>query len=530
MKTLYYNGHIYQGQNLFTDHFLVQDGRIVDSEKAPLERLLSTCEEAIDLQGKTVIAGFNDCHLHLASVGEWMDSLGLMDCRSISDIIQKGKAFLQAEATTFLQGRGWNEDLFDSGEKRPLTKGDLDAISTEIPIVFTRVCGHVATANSKALEILNITPETHIEEGEILKDAKGLPNGLFTENAIKLLNPLYPIIDDALRKKYLKKAMAHALSYGITSVQSNDIMDPSHVPYFKCLKALKAENELPLRYTFQFNFQSPEDLVTYMHTEHKATDYDGIWLSKGTLKLFKDGSLGGRTALMRQPYQDAKDTKGVDALLYDKFHKLCHMAHDHGIQIITHAIGDGAIEACIDMYENLNKGGPNHLRHGIVHCQITDKALLSRIQKNQISIFFQPIFIDYDHKIVHARVGDALASTSYAIGTMLRNGTPLAFSSDAPVESLQPFYNLYCAVTRKGLNSNEPYNPDEAIPLTQAIDAYTYQSAYMEHKESFKGLLKPGYLADFAILSQDIFSLPPEALLETHVLATYVHGEKVYQK
>lgn len=530
MKTLYYKGHIYQGQNTFTDHFVVENGRIVDTKNESLESLLKTCNEAVDLHGKTVLPGFNDCHLHLASVGEWMDSLSLMDCHSIAEIIEKGKTFLNEEYPLFLQGRGWNEDLFEYGDKRSLTKTDLDKISTEIPIVLTRVCGHVATANSKALEVLKITSETQIEEGEILKDLQGQPNGIFTENAIKLLNPLYPVTDDALRKKYLKKAMAHALSYGITSVQSNDIMAPSHVPYFNCIKALKIENELPLRYTFQFNFQNPEDFEKYIQSEHKASDYDEEWVSKGTLKLFKDGSLGGRTALMRQAYQDAKDTYGVDALLYDKFNKLCQMAHDNGIQIITHAIGDGAIEACVDMYEDLNQGGPNPLRHSIVHCQITDKALLSRIQKNQISIFFQPIFIDYDHQIVHARVGDALASTSYAIGTMLRNGTPIAFSSDAPVESVQPFYNLYCAVTRKGIKADIAYNPEEAITLTEAIDAYTYHSAYMEHKETFKGLLKPGYLADFAILNQDIFSLPYDALLETHVLATYVHGQKVYQK
>lgn len=527
MKTLFYNGKIYKGHSQFATHFVVDGDQVMTPSSIPLESLINICDDAIDLQGKCVIPGFNDCHLHFASVGEWMDALNLSPLTSIDAIVEKAKTYAPFD---FLAGRGWNEDLFTEGEKRPLTRYDLDRISTAFPIVFTRVCGHVAVCNSKAIEMLNIDETTTVIEGELLKDTLGKLNGLFTENAIKLLQPLYPEKNDALRKRHLKKAMSHANAFGITSVQSNDIMDPSHVPFFDCVKALQQEKALTVRYTFQFNFQDDADFEHYLETEFPKDDYDDIWISKGALKLYKDGSLGGRTALLRAPYHDAPDTRGVDTLLQERFEKLCTMAHQNGIQVIVHAIGDAAIEACIDLFEKLNGGHDNPLRHGIVHCQITDGPLLERIRKNHLTVFFQPIFIDYDHQIVYSRVGETLADTSYAIGTMVKNGTAIGFSTDAPVESVNPFDNLYCAVTRKGIGKSFVYNTSEAIDLETAIDAYTSGSAYVEHKEKVKGTLENGHFADFAILDRDLFTLEPEEWRQTQVLETYVGGQCVYKK
>ncbi|MGX8794931.1 amidohydrolase [Fusibacter sp. JL298sf-3] len=531
MKTLYYNGEIYLDHRNFTDFLLVENGQIQDPDGQCAEYWLSLCDNAVDLKGRTVVPGFNDAHLHLASVGELMEALTLNDADSIETVVALGRKYLTEHPTSTLIGRGWNEDLFTSGDLRPLTRWDLDRISLDVPIVFTRVCGHVAVCNTAALVELGIDAHTRVEEGEILKTPTGELNGRFTENALTLFKPFFENKTVADRKRALLKAMAYANENGITAVQSNDIMAPEHTVYFDILKALKAEKRLTLRYTHQFNFQQLSDFEHYLRTEQSSTSYDERWLSKGALKLYKDGSLGGRTALLRAPYADAPETRGVDALEDARFERLCRLAHENGIQIITHAIGDGAVEKCIDVYAKLNGGTKNPLRHGIVHCQITDDALLKRIHTHHITVFFQPIFIDYDHRIVSKRVGEALASTSYACGHMARNGTAIAFSTDAPVEDLNPFRNLYCAVTRKGLKPTDctVYRPEECLSVSEAVDAYTLGSAVVDGKDTWLGRLYPGYAADFAVLSHPIFTASPEVLKTTQALLTVVDGREVYR-
>jgi len=532
LRTILINGKIYVEKSNFQQAIFIENGII--KEVGTNEKILkNNADNIIDLQGKTVLPGFNDSHMHLLGIGEFMSTCNLTSAKSIDDVIKLGRKFIKDnDNLTVLKGRGWNQDYFTTGEKRPLTRFDLDKISTEIPIVFTRVCGHVAVGNTKALEFLGIDENTTIEGGVIELGYDGKPNGIFNENAVNLLYSILPDKDDKLIEKDFIKAAEYALSLGITSVQSNDVSDDNYKNIFKIIHNLYDNNKLKLRYYPQFNFQNVDIFKEYLKTEFIKGLYDGKFLSKGSLKLFKDGSLGARTALMSKDYKDAPGTKGVEALSDEQLQALCDLATENGITVVTHAIGDAAVESVINAYEKTMKNGENPLRHGIVHCQITSMKQLERISKLNIPVIYQPIFLDYDMQIVEARVGKELASTSYAFNTLNKLGAPISFSTDAPVEDCNPFPNIYCAVTRQRLNG-EPkggFIPSEKMSIEDAIDAYTIGSAYNEFKENFKGRLKPGYAADLIVLDNDIFTVDESYIKDIKVEKTMIDGEFVFER
>ncbi len=535
MRTILKNGKIYVEKNNFQEALLIEDGiiKLVGSNEELAHYRVDT---AIDLEGKTVLPGFNDSHLHISGIGALMNTCNLAPAKSIDDIIQIGRDFLNANHKLIaLHGRGWNQDYFTSGERRLLTRFDLDKISTEIPIVFDRVCGHVAVGNTKALEILRVDENTYVDGGTIELGEDGKPNGIFTENAIRLIQSIIPAKDDLQREREFLKACDYALSLGITSVQSCDIMDRESQCMYGIIHRIYESKKTRLRYSHQFNYQNIEDFKDYLEREHISGIYDEKFLSKGALKLFKDGSLGARTALMLNDYKDAPGTKGVAALSDEQLQNIVDLATDHGIRVVTHAIGDGAVESVINAYENTIRNGQNrgnNLRHGIVHCQISNMNQLNRIAKLNIPVMYQPIFLDYDIQIVEDRVGSELASTSYAFNTLYKLGAPISFGTDSPVEDCNPFPNIYCAVTRQRLNGSPDggFVPDERMELEDVIDAYTIGSAFNECKENYKGRLKAGYVADLIVLDRDIFSVEPNEIKEIQVERIMVNGEFVYEK
>lgn len=531
MSTILKNGKIYIEKNNFQEAILIEDG-IIQEFGSNKEILNNKADNIIDLQGKTVLPGLNDSHLHIVLVGEAMTSCNLNSAQSIEDIINLGKEFIENNpGIKALYGMGWNQDYFLSGEKRMLNKYDLDKISTDIPVVFERVCGHVSVGNTKALDILSVTHNTTVDGGVIELGDDGKPNGVFCENAIGFIKSAIP------KKSYQDKEIDflttanYALSVGLTSIQSNDILDKDFQGMFDMIHNIYNNKKTKLRYSHQFNFQNIDDFKVYLDTEYNV-EYDEKFISKGVLKLFMDGSLGARTALMLNDYEDAKGVRGIKVLSEEQLQRLCDLATKNGITVITHAIGDGAIESIINAYEKTMIDGNNPLRHGIVHCQITSMEQLERIAKLKIAVMYQPIFLDYDMNILEDRVGKELASTSYAFNTLYKLGAPVSLGTDSPVEDFNPFHNLYCAVTRLGLDGNPSggFYPNEKMELEDAIDAYTIGSAFNEFKEDFKGRLKPGYVADLIVLDRDIFTIDATEIKDIVVEKTMIDGEFVYQR
>lgn len=539
--TAFINGKIYIQRDTFVSALLAENGRItqIGDDKSILAAAGKDAE-IVDCGGKTVIPGLNDSHMHLLMVGRAMERADITGCRSIDELVERVRAFAAAHPEATARGIhsvGWNQDLFTRGEKRLPTRWDLDRISTEYPIALERVCGHVLTANSKAIELLGLhRGSPQFEGGTYETDETGEPNGVFTENGCNPVHRLFPPPDEADCRRMFLRGAEYALAHGITSVQSNDA-GTSVMPreqFFAMTDDIYARGECPLRYRHQICASSPEDLEELAKAGFfdPARYRDPDRLAPGPLKLFKDGSLGGRTATMRQGYLDDPGNYGVETLTEAQMDALCRTADRLGIQVVTHVIGDKAIEDTVASYERVFRGGKNPLRHGLIHCQITDRPLLERIARDQIPVFYQPIFLDYDMHAVISRCGEALSSTSYAFRTLPALGGRVAYGTDSPVEDCNPFPNLYAAVTRKD-KAGWPeggFFPAERVDVFDAVDAYTAGSAYVEFREKDKGRLRPGYLADLVVLDTDIFTCDPMEIGRILPEMTVVGGEIVYRK
>ena len=539
MKTVLFNGKIYVEKEKFVEAVLIEDRKIKAIGTNDEILATSDIDEKIDCQGKTVIPGLNDSHMHMFSLGETMYQAKISGCKSIDEMIEICKKYISENPERVkggLYAQGWNQDLFEDSYRMP-NRFDLDKISTEIPIVLDRVCGHILATNTKVIEVLGLdgnSPQYNGGTFEIGED--GYPNGVFTENACNIAKDIIPRPDIEERRKMFIEASKYAAEHGVTTVQSNDLgtIVFDYPTYFKLFKDIYDSGEGIVRYRHQVCFNSIDEFKDYIENgEFKNGEYDEDSLIQlGPLKLFKDGSLGARTALLREDYNDDKGNKGLVWMSQEEMDEFCKVASEAGIQVATHVIGDAAIEQTIDSYEKTFGEEGNKLRHALVHCQITDRALLERIAKLGIVVSYQPIFLDYDMHIVENRCGKKLASTSYAFKTLEDLGVKVAYGTDCPVEDCNPFPNIYSAVTRKDSKGfpEGGFYPEECVDVYTAIDAYTEGSAYMEFMEGKKGRIKPGQLADIVVLDKDIFTCDPMEIRDILPVMTMIDGKVVYRK
>ena len=534
MQKVIYNGKIYIENDHFEEAILIDDNMI--TMIGSNEEVLMSAENAIliDCEGKTVIPGLNDAHLHLLNMALGSAQVQLNHCRSISDLIDSGRFFIKENPELTkdgLGGRGWNQDYFN--DQRMPDRHDLDKISTTIPIVLRRVCGHSLVTNTKAITMLGLDHSSEQFEGGTFEvDEYGYPTGIFTEKACEKPLALLPTVDLATIRKLLIKTMEQAVAQGITSVQSNDISDFNEdASLIRLIEDIYQQEEAPLRYRFQVCFNDLNSFENTIKTKAYHLNIDHPWLKLGPLKLYKDGSLGARTALMRNPYKDDLKNYGIEVLSDQEVLAYCKLAEANRIQVFTHVIGDKATASLIDIYQQvITKSNRN--RHSLVHLQITDRAQLETIADMQIGVIYQPIFLQYDLHIVDKRIDEKLASTSYAFNTLAELNGKIAYSTDSPVEACNPFYNIYCAVLRQDYNGypEEGFYPKERVDVAKAIDAYTLGSAYVEFAEKNKGRLLVGYEADLVVLDQDIFTIEAKNIKDIKPLLTMVDGNIVYRK
>ena len=531
------NAKIYIEKGVFAQALYAEDGilRAVGTN----EEVLPLCGDAqvIDCGGRTVVPGFNDSHMHLLMVGIGMAQADITKATSADHLVEIGKTFLESHPQARkrgIQAVGWNQDLFE-GDKRLPTRWDLDKISADIPIILERICGHVVTVNSKVLELMGVTKDSpQFPGGTWEKDENGEPNGILTELNCNRANAVFqPYSDEEYTQMFLMAA-EHALSRGVTSVQSNDV-GSAPMPLdtvFRVIRNIYANNRCPLRYRHQMTFPSPEAFMEWAESDKSQYLCENDRLTLGPLKLYKDGSLGARTATMQQEYRGDPGNFGVEALSEAEMTAFCALADKYDMQVVTHAIGDKAIYDTVGNYEAILRDGKNPLRHGLIHCQITDLPLLERIGRDDLQAMVQPVFLDYDMHAVLSRCGEALSSTSYAFASLKKLGARLSFGTDSPVEDCDPFANLYTAVTRKD-HTGAPeggFFPQECVDIYDAVDAYTLGSAHTEFREQDKGRLLPGYLADFVVLDTDIFTCDPADIRKTNPVMTFVGGDLAWRK
>ena len=530
---LFYNGHFYTGPGYAASVLWAQGGRIRALGGPELLAAAPPELPRTDLGGGWALPGFNDSHLHLLDVGRGLASVDLFGASGPADIAARCAAFVRAHAVPpgqAVYGNGWNQDLFAGPHALP-TRADLDTAVPDHPLLLDRVCGHIMLCNTAALRAAGITSQTPDPPGGgIDRGPGGEPNGLLRDNAAALVRPLLPAETPAACAGRWRAALAHAAAHGLTSVQTCDVRSRDWPTVLAALEELDAQDALPLRLTLQCAMDTPADLQALWDAGYRPGAHGKRW-KIGPLKLFLDGSLGARTAWLRGGYADAPGAHGLCCLPMAEALALARKADAAGMQVVAHAIGDGAMEEMLDIIETLNapRGGANPLRHGVVHCQVTAPGQWDRLAALGAGALVQPIFLDYDHTIVTARCGAALAGTSYAFGDAVRRGLPVSYGTDAPVESLDPLRNLYAAVTRRPLSGGAPWQPQQAVTRAQALFCYTQGSAWQEFAEAEKGRLAPGFLADFTVLDRDYFTVPEADIPRLRVQATVTGGQVVYR-
>lgn len=489
----------------------------------------------IDLEGRVVLPGFNDSHMHLLSYGHSLNRIELGGANSIEALNSTIKKVIEEKAIEkgeWVNGRGWNQDYF-MGEKRFPTRYDLDNISLEHPILIGRACGHIVVVNSKALELLNITKDTpQVDGGHFDLDENGEPLGIFRENALGLVYSKLPspTVEDI--KAMMVRAIEDLNKNGVTSVGTDDFDAFPDVDYEKIILAyqeLKEENKLKVRVYEQFLIQDKDRLQGFIDKGY-GSSWGDKFFKLGSLKLLVDGSLGARTAALTEDYSDDYNNKGITKLLQDELDIIVDLANQYNIQVAIHGIGDRAMYMALESIEKvLDKNPRDNHRHGIVHCQITDEELLNKFAELKIIAYIQPIFLDYDWKIVRSRVGENRERTSYNWKTMLDKNITIACGSDSPVETFNVMKGIYEAVTRKDLDGNPQggWLPEQRLTVDEAVYGYTMGGAYASFEENIKGSLEEGKLADMVVLSKDIFNMEEDSIKDVEVVATIFGGELV---
>lgn len=534
MKTAYYNGLIYTGGAL-DQAFLVEDGCFgLVGKNEDVFAALSEGDERVDLQGRFVCPGFNDSHMHLLNYGSALRTARLgAHTGSLADMLAYLRTYLAQNPPgegQWLLGRGWNQDYFSDVRRMP-DRHDLDAVSTSIPIMLTRACGHCCVVNGKALEMAGIGPGAVSPEGGAIGMENGQPDGRLYDNAIELVQRVLPAPGPEEIRAMLRAACREVNRYGVTSVQTDDYQTFPDVPWqtvYKVYQEMEKQGELTVRVYEQAQFTDLEGLKSYVDAGC-VTGTGTDMVRNGPLKIVGDGSLGSRTAHLSRPYADAPDTRGFSLYSQEWFNEMIAYAHSHGMQAAVHAIGDACLDEALNAIEHALRAYPraDH-RHGIVHCQITRPDQLKRIRELGLHVYAQSVFLDYDSHIVEQRVGKALAASSYNWKTLLKQGVSVSNGSDCPVEPPDVMRGIECAVTRTALDGTSPYLPDQAFTVEEALDSYTLGGAEASFEEKVKGRIAPGFLADFTVLSENPLEADPRRLHEIRALDTYLAGKRVY--
>ncbi len=508
------------------DAIAVQGGRILATGKsADLMKHKGPATQVIDLAGHFVMPGFNDAHLHLASGGFQQLEVNLTGVKTLEEFRQRirDKAD-QVQPGEWILGRGWDHTLWPVKELP--SRWDLDEVSIKNPIFLVRVDGHIAVANTKALQLASITVASRDPAGgKIDRLDTGEPSGILRETAQQAMRAVIPKPDHDDRRKAIETALAEAARWGVTSAQDNSSWDD-----FLIYEELEKEGKLTLRISEWLAFDDPVDVLKSHRAAHA---HDDPLLHTGMLKGFMDGSLGSRTAAMLAPFADDPTNSGLPQYEQDKLNALTKERLQAGFQIGFHAIGDRAVDMALTAFAEALKATkapakPDY-RLRIEHAQVLAPNQFARCKEMKVIASMQPSHLLTDMAWAQARLGEKRAEHSYAWAEMLKNNIPLAFGTDFPVEPINPFRGLYAAITRRSEDGKKEFFPTQRLEMGEAIAAYTRGSAYAEFSEKEKGQITPGMLADFIVLDRDITNATPAKLLETKVLRTIVAGKTVYE-
>lgn len=500
----------------FTDDRV--DHILTEAENLPKEGI-----RVIDGNGQTLLPGLIDAHGHILSYGRLLLQVDLGGSLSETEAAQRVADFYSKnEELEWIQGRGWNQVLWESNEFPGADS--LDLVVSDKPVWLRRIDGHAGWANTKAMELAGVTRESEDPNGgQIIRDENGYPTGVFIDTAMNYIASQIPSSTTEELKNALSMAMNRLASYGLTAVHDAGVSSQTIAAY----KQLAEEGPLPIRVNVMLAASDPL-FLDRLEEGYFRSDDDTLTIN--SVKIVGDGALGSRGAALIEDYSDDSDNRGLLRYNDERLEYLMRVAMNGGFQVNTHAIGDNANMKVLDNYERLiSETDSRNLRHRIEHAQILRYEDILRFAKLGVIPSMQATHATSDKNMAQDRIGEVRIQGAYAWRKLMQADTLIANGSDFPVESPDPFWGLHASVTRQD-QSNEPpggWLPDERMSLEEAFASFTVNAAFAGHQENLLGTLEAGKKADFIIIDRDIFKIPENELWQTQALETWVNGEKI---
>jgi hypothetical protein len=483
-------------------------------------------KETIDLKGKVVLPGFIDTHQHILSYCEGLEAVDLRETKSIKEVQQRlEKKVQETPKGQWIRGVCFDHEKFV--ENRFPTRYDLDEVSKEHPILISRYCMHGYVANSLALQEGGIGKGyQQPANGSVEFDAAGEPTGVLWEEASEPIIEKIPVplATYEQKKEAIKRVCMDMASYGITTVHTYQGKFCDAKEYIGIYQDLEAEDGLPIRVYVSFD-ELPNFGI--------KTGFGSKFVRYGNFKIYSDGSLGSRAAALFEPYSDQPKVKGVENYSQEYMNEKVKEAHDQGLQVAIHAIGDRGLDIAITAIENAYSQNPRpNSSFRIIHVTVTNEELIERMKKLPVILDVQPKFITSNLYWAENRVGKERAKYVYAFNTFIKNGFIVTAGSDCPVEPYNPFLGIYAAVNRQDFNGYPKggWNPQEKVTIFDAISMYTRNGAYASLEENLKGTLQAGKYADFIVVDSDPFAVEPQDLHKLKVMETFVGGKLIFKR
>ena len=505
----------------------VKDGIIVGVGSTEEIRQSFTSLTVIDLQSRPVYPGFIDSHAHMEGLGALVTNLDLGNSKSVEDIQR-----LVAERAkilppgSWLRGRGWDQNKWP--KKEFPEHHMLDVVAKDIPVYLRRVDGHAVWVNGVVLAAAGVTQATRSPEGgKIIRDRNGIPTGVFIDNAIDLVESVVPPPSELERTEAMTRAVQGCLKVGLTEVHDMGV-DLSGIGIYK---KLIGEGKFPFRVYVAIDGIG-ETWSHYMSTGPETVGHDGRLIVRA-LKLYADGALGSRGAALIEPYSDDPLNRGLTLTSAEQIRVAASEALEGGFQVCTHAIGDRANNIVLNVYGEALKSNEikaRDARFRVEHAQVIDRSDLPRFHSLGVLPMMQPTHCTSDMYWAESRLGPERSKGAYAWRWLLEHGSIVPAGSDFPVESPNPLWGFYAAITRQD-HAGWPeggWHPEQKMTREEALKSFTLWSAFAGFQEKSKGSIEVGKVADLTILSHDIMKIEPRKMLDTSVEMTIVAGQVAY--
>lgn len=494
----------------------------IGSSSEVMKHIPGSTATIVDMEGRFILPGFIDSHVHLLQGGSNLASVQLRDASTPEEFITRIREYAALQKPgTWILGGDWDGMGWETLPHREW----IDSVTPDNPVFVSRLDGHMALANSVAMGLAGIDRRVKdISGGTIERDGTGEPTGIFKDNAMDLISVKIPEQSDEEVDRALVAAMNYLASNGVTSVHGVDAAS-----YADAIDRVRARGEQITRIYYLKTISRWNELKEQIERDGKGDS----WVNTGGVKGFVDGSLGSHTAAFIEPYTDLQTDSGLFVNSKEDLYRWISESDKAGLQVVIHAIGDRAINFLLNTYERVaEENGERDRRFRIEHSQHIAPGDFKRYAELKVIASMQPYHAIDDGRWAEEYIGPERMKTTYAFRSLIDSGATVAFGSDWFVAPATPLEGIYAAVTRRTLDGKNPegWVPEQKITVEEALKAYTINAAYASFEESIKGTLEPGKLADFVVLDRDITTIDPVEIWDMKVQQTWVGGKKVFDR